>query len=269
MISTTTSSRRVWLILLIIGLGVAPIIGCGSADAPLDAEQLASDTPTATTEIIRGTVTPAVPTTPEPTEPPVYHTPDPSEPFNYGQHVTMSNIFDPGSTVEWDQLIVTGSVAAILPARWTTPDGKRPDNPWEVVPEKVTIVTPIVIKLDAPPIQNRTSESLESGRVVALINGGTVGQDSMTVHMPDASYTVGERILLTLSTRANSYGICPAGPIMVNGDPGWWIGQKWTISDDGQATSYFGSGPLTEIEARFREAIDWFESNGWPSTPTR
>ncbi len=258
-----------WLTLLvIIGLSVVPIIGCGSADAPLDAGRLASDTPTPTTEIIRGAVTPAVPSPPAPTEPPVYRTPDPSEPFGYGEHLLMAtDTLSLRGVVEWNQLIVTGSVAAILPARWTTPDGKRPDNPWEVVPEKVTIVTPIVIELDAPPILNRTSESLDSGRVIALIHGGVVGEDSVVIQVPWMRFTIGERVLLGLSTRANSFGSNPSGAIMVDGSPGWWIEMKWTISDDGLATSYIDSKPLVDVVSGLRAVIESSESEGWP-TPT-
>lgn len=266
MISTATSSRRVWRMLLIIGLGVVPIIGCGSADALLDARQLASDTPTPTTEIIRGTVTPAVPSTPAPTESP---TPDPNEPFNYGEFVTLADLGPSlGAFVDYSLLIVTGSVAAILPARWTTPDGKRPDNPYEVVPEIVTIVTPIVIELDAPPILNRTSESLDSGRVIALIHGGVVGDDSVTIHAPWSNYTIGEMVLLTLSAGAGSSGIHTKGTLVVDGSPAWWIAMKWTITEDGQAISYSDTRPLVDIEAQFREAIELHESRSWP-TPTR
>jgi hypothetical protein len=202
---------------------------------------------------IPGTVTPAIPSTPVPTPTFDLSTPDPSEPYHVAITSSLVAVEPlPLNYFETDQLFVTGRVVELLPARWTTPDGSRPVNPREVVPDVVTIVTPIVLELDGPPVVSLVPVDLSSGRIVILIHGGHVGGDSVTEDVYWHQYTVGERVFVALT--AKQIGNKPGGLVPTEAGPGWWIGGKWTLTDDGQAVSYWGSQPAAALIAAFQEA---------------
>lgn len=257
--------RTRWLTFLFaLGFGAMALTGCRNADN----RQPATDTPAATAAIIRGTAALAKSSTPETTTAIGPGSVNLDGTFNLG---IIPDLVDPEpgvlGYVSVSQLIVTGRVVEALPAQWTTVDGKRPDNPNEVVPQMATIVTPFIIPLDGSPIVNRTSESLASGQIIALINGGIVGDDSVTIHLPWMRLTVGERVLITLD--ANPTWLNPPGPIMTSDGPGWWFTMKWTLTEDGQAVAYFETRDTADVVAEFREAVEFLNPRTPPTEQTK
>ncbi|HMM42414.1 MAG TPA: hypothetical protein PKA95_10970 [Thermomicrobiales bacterium] len=251
--------RTRWLLFLFaLSLGAMATAGCRDAGMPTDRGRSVMESPTATTQIIRSTATPVASPSLGPLYPVGSCTPNPSDPFNFGIFPDQVGT-GPGALgyVSVSQLIVTGHVVEMLPTRWTTADGTRPANPHEGVPQTTTIVTPFVVSLDGPPLLNRTSESLDTGQVVALINGGIVGDDSLTIHLPWMELAIGERVLITLD--ANPTWLNPPGPVATSKGPGWWLTMKWTLTDDGQAVSYLETRDATEVEAEFRAAIEFLD----------
>lgn len=234
----------------------------GSRDAP--SGQQITDTSTDSTGVVQSTASPAPTATPCPSFQSGRPQQTPAEPFNFGL-ISDQVAEDPGTLgyVSVSQFVVTGRVEEILPARWSTPDGTRPENPYDVVPQSATIVTPYIIALDSPPILNRTSTNLDNGRIVALMNGGNVRNDSVTIHLPWLNLSVGERVLITLDANPTTYN--PPGPIATDAGPGWWLTMKWTLTDDGKAVSWLGTRDAADLVAEFSDAIEFLNPRTSPT----
>jgi len=250
------AKRRTLLVALAIG--VLAIAGCRTTSSTQSTVAI----PTSSTKVARGTATPASTATPVSFLPIGSATANPAEPSNFGLILDQVDT-DPGalSYVSISQFIVTGRVEKILPARWSTPDGICPGNPYDVVPQAATIVTPYVIALDGRPILNRSSLNLDSGRIIALINGGSVGDDSITIQLPWMNLAVGERVLITLDDNPTTYN--PPGPVTTDAGPGWWLTMKWTLAEDGQAVSWRDTRDAADLVAEFSDAIKFLN----PRTP--
>ena len=255
------SIRGIVALALPIGLMMA---GCGSADTRIWAGQVAG---TATLEptptFIAGAVTPAVPLTPvfEPT--PTPWTPAPGDPFNYAYSLAYgASPFNADALVAVNDVIAIGRVVQILPARWTTPDGTRPSDPWRTVPDQYAIVTPVVIQLDAPPLLSRPDTDLSSGQLVIATEGGQVGQDSITTNMTWDHYAVGDRVLVAVSTTRR---LGPQGLIQTEAGPGWATGMQWVLADDGTAIWVGGTMRTVDLISQI-EAAAQATSPGAPAT---
>jgi hypothetical protein len=143
----------------------------------------------------------------------------------------------PEIVVRFSDLIVTGRVVEILPAQWTTADGKRPANPWvSSSTHGDTIITPVVVETDEPPLLDRVGADISAGqRVVIAAHGGRVGGDVVETNVPTYQFTASERVLVGLNNQ----------PLMGNGvapyhtavGPAWPVVLKYVLTDDGQAVS--------------------------------
>lgn len=131
------------------------------------------------------------------------------EAFPDGLVLTMSVSYDPTfrpeEFVRSGDLLVIGQVVEELPARWTTPDGRRPPDLLADVPHPYIIVTPYVLELEVPddlstltspviPLNDRGAAAFPSDakRIVAVVIGGVVEKDSVVNGSPWRLLSVGE-----------------------------------------------------------------------------
>lgn len=125
----------------------------------------------------------------------------------------------------YSNIIVIGTVKEILPSKWNTINGKRPNNTDSFSPFCL-IYTDIVISVD-----KYLKNSLLSKEVTVRVEGGKVGNDILTVE-PVPSFKIGEKVLLYL-VKDDSPGTKDIGPehFTVTGA----IQGKFTLTDDGNA----------------------------------
>ncbi|RIK41544.1 MAG: hypothetical protein DCC58_12335 [Chloroflexi bacterium] len=197
-----------------------------------------TDAPDASPTFAGGTVTPAPETTPiVPTS--VIVTPDPDDPFT----LVVNFEFVPMEASAEDlvascEIIAIGDVVAIREARWTTPDGARPTNPWDQVPSEYTIITPIVFELTTPPPYVRDSTDVSSNQLVIGVDGGVVGPDEVRTNFLIKPLSVGDHMLVCLKRQRR---VGPPGLISTADGAAWGLGRTMTLTDDGQAVSYGGA----------------------------
>jgi hypothetical protein len=213
-----------------------------------------------------------VPETPGPT-------PDPNDPFRIYEFVDPGEPYTPQSLVRRFDVIVVGTVTEVLPARWTTPDGSRPANPHETVPEEFTIFTPVVIELDAPPLLARPEEELSSylaeistsGRIVVATLGGTVGDDAVVTENFHHKLELGDRVVTALSS---AYFDDQARQSLFATEAGaaWTPGQTYQLDNDGTAVTIGESGFVAmnsnELITMILNAVEEGMSTATPSPAT-
>ncbi len=130
--------------------------------------------------------------------------------------------------------IVIGKVIKVLPDRWNTIDGKKPEltnkkptskEEFEKSEKEKTIYVDVIIKVDKK-IKNESTPA----EIVVRTRGGNVGDDFMFVE-DEAKFEVGEKVLLFL-TKEDPFTDNSAGThYRVTG---WKFG-KFTITSDNQA----------------------------------
>lgn len=134
-------------------------------------------------------------------------------------------------------LIVTGTIMQVNPARWTTSDGKRPANP-HALSNKDTIFRPIRIKIDS-----FITGSLPQTELLVMASGGTVGQDTLDYGSDDrTTFREGDRVLIFLTSAGsiNSFRTSTGLPL-------WQLVDHYTIQSDGSATNTYTKIPLSEL----------------------
>jgi len=176
--------------------------------------------------------------------------------------------FRPERLVNAFDLFVIGSVIEELPARWTTPDGLRPASLDNEVPHPYTIVTPFVLELGVPdylrsltnaviPLNEQGAAKLaaDATQVVILIEGGTVGKDSV-VNLPAEPLMPGQSILIGLLD-PQSIEPDPAfeHQFVTDAGPGWWGLTRFFLQDDGMATFYDQTLPAKEMVSRILDEL--------------
>ncbi|WMW21922.1 hypothetical protein RE476_11180 [Methanolobus mangrovi] len=116
-------------------------------------------------------------------------------------------------------VVLIGKVKEILPARWNTPDGERPDKPVEELDIGIDdmIYTDIVIQ-----VEQYLKNSSGTGEFTVRVEGGTVGNDSIWVE-DNPSFEPGEKVLLYLRGDISPFSVT-----------GGFQG-KFTITEDGSA----------------------------------
>jgi len=241
------------LVSLLVGL---MLVSCGSAESDIGSEAgvAGSSTFEPTPTFIAGTVTPAIPITPEP-EPT-------TEPYVLSDHDPLVWVMEPLVVREEDSaeavlmqspVVVEGKVVEILPSRWTTPDGVRPKEGRRVVPDLYTIVTPIILQLQGMPLVNLANDPVATDSVVLVLVGGKVGEDSLEFNDPRNAITLDEHILVAIN--AGHWQVTSGvGNFPTERGPGWWISHKWSITDDGNAVSYWSTRPFDELASELRNA---------------
>lgn len=123
--------------------------------------------------------------------------------------------------------IIMGTVKEVLPSKWNSIDGKKPDANVEVSPYNL-IYTDIVISVD-----KYLKNPFSSKEVIVRVDGGTVGNDSLAAE-DEPSFKVGEKVLLYLY-KDTSPGTKNIGPehFKITG----FRQGKFTLNEDGRAIS--------------------------------
>lgn len=121
--------------------------------------------------------------------------------------------------------IVIGTVKEILPSKWNSIDGKRPETDAEFSPYNL-IYTDIIISVD-----KYIKNPLSSKEVRVRVEGGKVGNDTLTAE-DEPSFKFGEKVLLYLSKddKAGTKDIQPEHFIVTGCLQG-----KYTLTNDGKA----------------------------------
>jgi hypothetical protein len=146
--------------------------------------------------------------------------------------------------------IVRGTVRHVPPARWSTPDGRRPANPHDPKGTGNFIYRPVVMQ-----VEEYFKGEQPRRELVLFARGGTVGQDSHD-YCGDPLYTFqeGEQVVLFLSPLAAGLG--PIPPATPGGPPLSAIVEHYTISAEGQATNIRRQVPLQQLLDEIQAAID-------------
>jgi hypothetical protein len=248
------------------------------AESPTPPPSPTWGTPTTTPIVITPMPTsPGEPTPPDESLITPEPTPQPSDPFTLVRETDPGPPFTPQELVRNFELIVTGRVVEILPAQWTTPDGSRPENPWVSVPSEFIIITPVIVELDGPPVMNRVPPGLPidlpgilaSNRVVVAQWGGTVQRDDGTTDGMRTDgwsqhFQFGDHVLIALKSTREGRPALPQTPA----GPGWTVGEKYEISEDGTAVTMADVGPVSLPIHELVAAIARAEQEVPPITPT-
>lgn len=123
------------------------------------------------------------------------------------------------------EMIVIGTVKEILPSKWTSADGKRP-NGIDSFSLENSIYTDVTISVDKY-LKNPSS----SKEVTVRIDGGTVGNDTLETDY-EPTFKPGEKVLLFLTDDVvTSTSNIEPKHLRVTG---CMLG-KFTLTDDGKA----------------------------------
>jgi hypothetical protein len=149
-------------------------------------------------------------------------------------------IFDPKEITKMSEVVVVGTVRKVMPARWTTADGKRPSNPH--APDNThTIYRPVLIDIELPikGIQNKQS-------LILFAWGGVVGNDSARSSMDNLyTFNQGDRVVVFLNKQGNN----------LNNEPLWSIIEHYTIDGQDNANNGYQSIPLQKLLDDVRSAL--------------
>lgn len=122
-------------------------------------------------------------------------------------------------------IIVTGRVKEILPSKWDTIDGEKPNKENTKPDQDYIIYTDIIIHVD-----KYLKNSLSSKEVIVRTYGGNVGNDRMTLDI-EAGFKPGEKVLLYLEKDISPMATVGSEHFFVYGS----MQGKFTLTDDGKA----------------------------------
>lgn len=158
---------------------------------------------------------------------------------NAPRTITVSSCvvyLSPDNLTKDSDVVLTGSVKEILPAKWSTSDGKEPLNPIEDLGLDVVIYRDVVVSVD-----EYLKNPLSSNDVVVRVLGGTVGNLTLDVEdMP--SFEPGEKVLLFLGEDMDP-ATKALGPehFVISG----CFQGKFSLTEDGKAVS---EGETVDLE---------------------
>ena len=134
--------------------------------------------------------------------------------------------------------ILIGSVKEILPGKWNTMNGTKPNKAINEFGPRDVIYTDVIISVD-----QYVKNPLPSREVTVRILGGKVGADNMIVE-DETSFTSGERVMLFLrNDDAPATKNVGMEHLAVTG-----ISQgKFTLTDDGKAVRSDRTTSLQEL----------------------
>ena len=176
-----------------------------------------------------------------PTSPPV-PTLDPGEPI----HVQMDVTGEPSVEISTQDssLILIGRVTQVLPARWTTPTGLRPENPTH--PEEgAGIFRPVLIE-----VEEYLKGELPEQNLIVYAWGGQVGEDVFAWEPDDLqTFEEGERLVVFLKPQNGPTDGTHAGAQL------WSPVERYTITPEGNAQNYYHSIPLDQLRNEIRRIL--------------
>lgn len=158
---------------------------------------------------------------------------------NAPRTITVSSCvvyLSPDNLTKDSDIVLTGSVKEILPAKWSTSDGKEPLNPIEDLGLDVVIYRDVVVSVD-----EYLKNSLSSSEVIVRVPGGTIGNFTLDVEdMP--SFEPGEKVLLFLGEDMDpaTEALSPEHFVVYGNFQG-----KFSLTEDGKAVS---EGETVELE---------------------
>lgn len=237
------------LVLLVLGLGIGWNVVATGGQPPFPPIPTPHPNPTLFPTVVLPPMTPL--TGPPPTERPpavgaeqeffARSTPRPEDPY----HLSIDAFIMPGRIEEQinkASVIVIGRVQQVGPARWTTPDGKRPHNPF-ALDSQATIFRPVVLEVE------RYLKGEQPAREFVLYAlGGVVGQDSVTWTADDVvEFVEGARVLVFLSQVRDDSNQLGYGQI-------WVVWDRYTITEDDRAINTYRNEPLNALLIKIAEA---------------
>ena len=160
---------------------------------------------------------------------------------SFGSTVYLDRFPHIPSTSRLSTVIVIGTVKQILPARWTTADGRRPANPTGY-----TIFRPVFVDVEEYLKGEQNAKTLQ-----LYAWGGRIGNDVYETQ-PDKLYEFqqGERAVLFLEE------LDPAAfPFSIDGSSLWSVQEHYTLTGDDQAQNFYQTLPLPELRATVQTAL--------------
>lgn len=220
------------------GLSVVAILlltGCGTPVTTPIGGQGAAATPTYDPNEFDLTPVIPLPTKGPPATPAPQPTPDPDDGVGFFANADFAPPPTPEEFATWYGMYVVGRVTEILPAQWSTPDGKRPPGITQRdVGDTYTIITPAIIVLDGPPLLDRYGVDVSSGQIVVAAFGGKIGKDGIDTNDPSQHLHLGDHLLVGVSDRPYT-GEKIHVPYQTPAGPAWTLGMVYWLEADGLA----------------------------------
>lgn len=152
----------------------------------------------------------------------------PSDPYIAGSIGTYPDV-SPDVYAKKAKLVIIGVVKTLGQPKWSTKDGRRPENPFD---DQNFIYTPVTIKVDRV-----IKGSTLSGEIIVNVSGGRIGEDILTLEPKNMfSFKLDDKVVLFLQD----------GAPYLNGEIHNFL-DRYTIISDGLATNEFRSMPLEEL----------------------
>jgi hypothetical protein len=194
--------------------------------------------PTPAPTVVLGPMTPVptgvysgAPGTPPPPAP--LPTTDPSAPFDLVVQARRAS--SPQFVARQAEVIVTGTVRQVMPARWTTVNGQRPSNPHALTE---SIFTPVLIEVET------YLKGQQQLQLLLYAPGGRVGQDVIRYEPNDFTFRNSERVIMYLTKWDR----------LIDNKELWNIIDRYTISSNGQAVNSQRELPLQQLRVEIHEA---------------
>jgi len=159
------------------------------------------------------------------------------EPLIFGTSSLVEQLED-AELGERADIALIGSVKEILPSKWNTVDGRKPNKAVSEFGPGDVIYTDVVISVD-----RYVKNPLPTRDVTVRVLGGTVGEDSMKAE-DEPSFTPGERVMLFLGKDdAPATKDIGMEHLVVTG----LFQGKFTLTDDGKAARGDRTTSLQEL----------------------
>lgn len=180
--------------------------------------------------------------------------PGPNEPYEVTIHQEL--IPDTVLSTRDSDLVIQGIVTKVYPARWTTPDGTRPVNPF-ASDSADFIYTPV--QVDVKTFFKRTLVDKASGSsnlttVMLMANSGTVGQDSARRDDDLNTFKEGDLVVLFLRTLPLLPKAVPVQEF--NNLPMWRVMEHYTIDNENNAFNTYRKVPLGVLVDEVEKAVE-------------
>jgi hypothetical protein len=185
-------------------------------------------------------VTPREPPPKQQTPPPPAATSNPSAPYHLS--IDAARVPDPRQETREASIVAIGTVTQVLPARWDTPNGQRPANPF-AQPATHSIYTPV--QLTVTQYLKGQQAKLQ---VLFHALGGTVGQDSVEWTADDLyTFHPGDHAVVFLASWQGH---------VLDGSPLIYVVGHYTITPTGQAVATAHNQTMTIQQGSLQQLID-------------
>lgn len=163
---------------------------------------------------------------------------DPDEPL----YLIMTGIRHPDTRISVNEstAIITGRVEEVFPARWSTPDGRRPAD-VRANNYQEAIYTPIRIRVEQSFLQYVPGED-----VIVYALGGIIDRDQMVYTSDDLfSFRLGEQVIVFIEDVGRK----------IDGNPLLQVRERYSISPEGLAYNSLRQLPLQELVQEIQASL--------------